>query len=199
MIIDANRLPQNCYATSATKRNLDIAISLPALIVSVPIIVFAAIVILINSPGAPILAQKRVGRHRVNFTCYKLRTMHEGTRSVATHEAPASAVTSVGRFLRKAKLDELPQLWNVLRGDMSLIGPRPCLPTQNELVAAREHLGVFHVRPGISGLAQVNGIDMSQPLRLADVDARYVETATLVGDLRLLVATIWPRAAPPLG
>jgi O-antigen biosynthesis protein WbqP len=99
-------------------------------------------------------------------------------------------VTWLGNYLRRFKLDELPQLFNVLMGDMSLVGPRPCLPSQAELVEARRRLGVFAVRPGITGLAQVNGVDMSNAARLAELDARYVRTQGFGGDLKLIWATL---------
>jgi O-antigen biosynthesis protein WbqP len=120
----------------------------------------------------------------------KFRTMRPGTASVATHLAEASAVTPFGRFLRRTKLDELPQLWNVLKGEMSLVGPRPCLPNQDELIAERQKRGVFEARPGITGLAQVNGIDMSEPARLAEVDERMIRTLTLKDYFRYLVLTL---------
>jgi len=116
--------------------------------------------------------------------------MRLDTASVATHLAEASAVTPFGRFLRRTKLDELPQLWNVLKGEMSLVGPRPCLPNQEELIAERQKRGVFEVPPGITGLAQVNGIDMSEPARLAEVDERMIRTLTLKDYFRYLVLTV---------
>jgi O-antigen biosynthesis protein WbqP len=116
--------------------------------------------------------------------------MYSGTANLPTHQVQASAVTSLGELLRRFKVDELPQLWNVLLGDMSLVGPRPCLPSQTELVEARKRLGVFAVRPGITGLAQVSGVDMSDANRLAEIDAQYVRTQSFVGDLRLVWATL---------
>jgi O-antigen biosynthesis protein WbqP len=116
--------------------------------------------------------------------------MYSGTANLPTHEVKASSVTALGEHLRRFKIDELPQLWNVLAGDMSLVGPRPCLPSQTDLVEARRQLGVFEVRPGITGLAQVNGIDMSDASRLAKIDAQYVRTQSLIGDLRLTIATL---------
>ena len=113
-----------------------------------------------------------------------------GDRQPPDAPGEASAVTSLGELLRRFKIDELPQLWNVLLGDMSLVGPRPCLPSQAELVEARKRLGVFTVRPGITGLAQVSGVDMSDANRLAEIDAQYVRTQSLVGDLRLIWATL---------
>jgi lipopolysaccharide/colanic/teichoic acid biosynthesis glycosyltransferase len=105
--------------------------------------------------------------------------MQPNTASVATHLADASAVTRLGRILRRTKLDELPQLWNVLKGEMSLVGPRPCLLNQTELIAERELRCVFRARPGITGLAQINGIDMSKPKLLAETDAIMLKGLTL--------------------
>jgi lipopolysaccharide/colanic/teichoic acid biosynthesis glycosyltransferase len=125
----------------------------------------------------------------------KFRTMRPGTAHVATHLASADAVTPYGRFLRRSKLDELPQMWNVLTGDMSLVGPRPCLPSQGELIAARERLGVLEARPGITGLAQVRGIDMSTPQLLAQTDAHMLGALTLGAYFRYLVLTALGRGA----
>jgi O-antigen biosynthesis protein WbqP len=128
---------------------------------------------------SPLFRQERVGRHQKPFTLVKFRTMEKDTASVASHLASASAITPFGRFLRRTKLDELPQLWNVLKGDMSLVGPRPCLFNQEELIAEREARGVYQARPGITGLAQVNGIDMSTPRLLAETDAKMLAELTL--------------------
>jgi O-antigen biosynthesis protein WbqP len=102
----------------------------------------------------------------------------------------ASSVTKIGRFLRATKLDEIPQLWNVVRGEMAFVGPRPCLPSQTELVQEREIRGVYGIIPGITGLGQVRGIDMSEPLRLAEIDAEYLQTRSLALDLRLAWQTV---------
>jgi lipopolysaccharide/colanic/teichoic acid biosynthesis glycosyltransferase len=147
--------------------------------------------VLLESRANPIFAQRRVGRHQRGFTCYKLRTMRPDTREAATHEVSQAAVTRVGRFLRRTKLDELPQLWNVLRGEMSLVGPRPCLPSQHELIAKRQELGVYALRPGITGPAQVQGIDMSNPQRLALVDQQYLRQSSVRGDLALILRTLF--------
>jgi O-antigen biosynthesis protein WbqP len=171
------------------KRALDIAFSLVGLVLGAPLLAVAAIAIHRESTGPAFFAQTRVGRNERPFTLYKLRTMYVGTSDVATHQVEASAVTPLGARLRRWKLDELPQLYNVLVGDMSLVGPRPCLPSQVELVAARRRLGVFATRPGVTGLAQVQGVDMSEPQRLASIDAEYVRTRSLLGDIHLLIAT----------
>jgi lipopolysaccharide/colanic/teichoic acid biosynthesis glycosyltransferase len=151
-------------------RTLDIVFALTGLLFGAP--VFAALFLAgYFYTGSPLFRQRRVGLNGRRFELYKFRTMSVGTASVATHLAEASSVTPLGRFLRRTKLDELPQLWNVLKGDMSLVGPRPCLPEQEVLIKARTALGVLAVRPGITGLAQIQGIDMSRPQKLAQTDA----------------------------
>ena len=175
------------------KRLFDICAALLGLVLSLPLVAVAALAIRRESPGPAIFRQKRIGRWAREFTCYKLRTMYAGTADLPTHEAKVSAVTPLGHRLRKWKVDELPQLFNVLLGQMSLVGPRPCLPMQNLLIEARASRGVFAVRPGITGLAQVRGIDMSEPARLAAVDAEYVGSASFVGDLKLVLATVFGR------
>src|SRR5215207_4016585 len=172
------------------KRVLDVVVCAISLLVVWPLLLLVVVAIWIQSPGGAIFAQVRVGKHGHPFTCYKLRTMYLGTASLPTHQVRASAVTALGEYLRRFKIDELPQLWNVLIGDMSLVGPRPCLPSQTELIVARRQLGVFELRPGITGLAQVKGIDMSDPARLAEIDAQYVRTQSMTGDLKLIWATV---------
>jgi lipopolysaccharide/colanic/teichoic acid biosynthesis glycosyltransferase len=120
----------------------------------------------------------------------KFRTMKVGTRSVATHLAKASAITPFGKFLRRTKLDELPQLWNVLKGEMSLVGPRPCLFNQQELIDEREKRGVYTLRPGITGLAQVNEIDMSTPELLAKTDAEMIKNLTIGKYFSYIIQTV---------
>lgn len=172
------------------KRIFDIGLAGIGLLLTFPFVLIACLAIRLSSPGRAIFAQTRVGRNRKPFTCYKLRTMEKGTRIAGTHEVSAASVTSVGKFLRASKLDELPQLWNVLRGDMSLVGPRPCLPVQEELIEERDKRGVLDLAPGITGLAQIEGIDMSEPVRLAERDAEYVRQQSFPGDLKILVSTV---------
>lgn len=140
--------------------------------------------------GSPLFVQERVGRHRKVFRLVKFRTMKIGTASVATHMADASAITPFGQFLRRTKLDELPQLWNVLKGEMSLVGPRPCLFSQTELIEQRDKRGVFGVRPGITGLAQINEIDMSTPELLAKTDEQMVRDLNLGKYFSFIVQTV---------
>src|SRR3954471_13923880 len=158
------------------KRVFDFAACALFLLIFWPILLVIIVAIRLQSPGSAIFRQVRVGKQGRPFTCYKFRTMYSGTANLPTHEVRASSVTALGEHLRRFKIDELPQLWNVLIGDMSLVGPRPCLPSQVELVEARRRLGVLDVRPGITGLAQVNGVDMSDANRLAEIDAQYVRT-----------------------
>jgi len=143
-----------------------------------------------SSPGGAMFVQSRVGKSEKLFRCYKFRTMAHGAPVAGSHEVSGSWVTPIGRRLRSLKLDELPQLFNVLRGDMSLVGPRPCLPNQAEVIAARRARNVFEIRPGITGIAQLASIDMSTPEQLADADRRYIDTRTFLGDLRIIAATL---------
>lgn len=172
------------------KRIFDIVLPAIGLVVAAPLLLLAILLIRLTSPGPAIFRQIRVGLNEKPFTCLKLRTMYRGTEHVPTHEAGASAITPIGRFLRRFKFDELPQLWNVLAGDMSLVGPRPCLPSQTALIAARRRYGLYELRPGITGVAQVAGVDMSDPERLAALDAAYLRDMSLVADIRLILATL---------
>ncbi len=145
--------------------------------------------------GSPIFIQTRVGRNQLPFNLVKIRTMAIGTPSAASHLVDGSAVTRFGSFLRRTKLDELPQLWNVLKGEMSLVGPRPGLFNQEKLTEARERLGVFSVRPGITGLAQIHGIDMSNPNLLAQTDAKMIENMNLKTYFALILQTVKGRGS----
>jgi O-antigen biosynthesis protein WbqP len=171
------------------KRTLDFFISASGLILLMPVMLVIAYFVRRSSPGGALFVQTRVGKAERPFQCYKFRTMASGAPQGGSHEVGASWITPIGRRLRSYKLDELPQLFNVVRGDMSLVGPRPCLPIQADVVAARRKQNVFSIRPGITGPAQLAGIDMSTPDQLADADGRYVQTRTLSGDLRMLAKT----------
>lgn len=169
-------------------RVLDVVLSVLALVVAAPVLLVLWVLGWIDT-RSPLFRQERVGRYQRPFVLVKFRTMRPDTASVATHLAQASAITPLGRFLRKTKLDELPQLWNVLKGEMSLVGPRPCLSSQHELIGEREQRGVFAERPGITGLAQVNGVDMSEPARLAEMDAEMVVNLSLRDYFRFIFLT----------
>lgn len=170
-------------------RLLDIFFALCGLVFGFPVLVILTIIGLFDT-GSPIFRQVRVGRYKKPFTLVKFRTMRKDTASVASHLASASAITPFGGFLRKTKLDELPQLWNVLWGDMSLVGPRPGLFNQEELTAARDKLGIYNARPGITGLAQVNEIDMSTPELLAETDAKMLQSLTLANYFKYIFMTV---------
>lgn len=170
-------------------RSFDITFALIGLIVGLPVLLVLFLIGLADT-GSPIFRQSRVGRYQKPFTLVKFRTMKKETAHVASHLASRDAITPFGHFLRRTKLDELPQLWNVLVGDMSLVGPRPCLFNQDELIAEREQRGVFNVRPGITGLAQVQDIDMSMPKLLAETDARMIQSITLGQYFRLIADTL---------
>lgn len=140
--------------------------------------------------GQPLFVQQRLGRNQQCFAMVKFRTMRLNTQSVATHLADANAITAYGRLLRRTKLDELPQLWNVLKGEMSLVGPRPGLENQTELSQERQSLGVFSARPGITGLAQVSNIDMSTPSLLARTDAEMIRTLSIASYFKFILLTL---------
>ncbi|MFT7267636.1 MAG: O-antigen biosynthesis protein WbqP [Porticoccus sp.] len=170
-------------------RSMDFLLSFSGLMLFSPLLLP---VLFFDSIGSRTLLfkQERIGRNQKPFILVKFRTMLPGTPSIASHLSSASAVTSVGKILRRTKLDELPQLWNVLKGEMSLVGPRPCLTNQNQLIQEREALGVYDIRPGITGLAQIQGIDMSNPQLLAEVDARMLTTLNLKNYFRYVFLTL---------
>lgn len=171
------------------KRFVDLAFALVVVLLVGWLLLIVWIMIRLDSPGPGIFRQERVGRHGKTFTCFKFRTMQQGTKQAGTHELSSASITRLGHFLRKSKIDELPQIINIALNELSLIGPRPCLVSQVELIEARRTLGVFDVKPGISGLAQIQNIDMSEPERLARVDALYVAQQSLPLDLKIILAT----------
>ncbi len=170
-------------------RFVDILLSLAGLVFGAPVLLLIYCAGLFDT-GSPLFFQERVGRHRKPFTLVKFRTMHVDTASVASHLAARSSITRLGALLRKTKLDELPQLWNVLKGEMSLVGPRPGLFNQEQLMHERDIRKVFEARPGITGLAQVSGIDMSTPELLAETDAEMLKQLTLSHYLKFILMTV---------
>ncbi len=172
----------------------DFVFSLLGLVFGFPVLLVLTIVGLFDT-GSPIFRQVRVGRHQQPFTLVKFRTMKVDTASVATHLASSASITPFGHFLRKTKLDELPQLWNVLKGEMSLVGPRPGLFNQEELTAERAKRGVFDVRPGITGLAQVSEIDMSTPALLAETDQKMIQNLTVTDYFKYIFMTVAGKGA----
>jgi lipopolysaccharide/colanic/teichoic acid biosynthesis glycosyltransferase len=170
-------------------RILDFLFAFCGLLFGFPVLIILTIIGYFDT-GSPIFIQERVGRNKKPFNLIKFRTMTVGTASVASHLASSTSITKFGDFLRKTKLDELPQLWNVLRGEMSLVGPRPNLFNQDELINDREVLGVYNVRPGITGLAQVNEIDMSTPKLLAETDLNMIESISLTDYFKYILQTV---------
>ena len=154
-------------------RIFDILFSFFGLLFLSPIILLLLIIGLFDT-RSPLFRQERMGLNQKPFHLLKFRSMHINTKAVATHLVQVSSITKWGSFLRKSKLDELPQLFNVLKGDMSFVGPRPNLFNQTELIEERNKKGVYAIRPGITGLAQINKIDMSTPKLLAETDAQMI-------------------------
>ncbi len=148
------------------------------------------IAVKVTSSGPGLFAQRRVGRHERVFTCYKFRSMKADTAQRGTHEISASDVTRIGAAIRRYKIDEFPQALNIALNQLSLVGPRPCLPSQETLVEERRVRGVFAVKGGITGWAQINGVDMSEPARLARLDAEYIARRTVLLDLRIILRTL---------
>ena len=173
-------------------RFFDCLLASLGLIVGSPLLLLVYIMVLFDT-GSPLFRQERVGRYKKPFVLVKFRTMKVNTISVASHLVCSSSITTLGRFLRKTKLDELPQLWNVLVGDMSLVGPRPNLFNQEELITVRERLGVYNVVPGITGLAQVNNIDMSTPELLASTDSQMIQSLTIRDYFQYILMTATGR------
>jgi O-antigen biosynthesis protein WbqP len=179
-----------CAGEPPTKRVFDLALSLLAALPAAAAVLVCVAAIRLTSPGPGLFRQERVGRHGATFICLKLRTMRVGTAHAPSHVTGARAITPLGRWLRRLKLDELPQLWNVISGHMSLVGPRPSLPTQTEVIEARRRLGVDRLRPGITGVSQVAGIDMSEPQELATMDATYLADISVRRDVAILLQTM---------
>ncbi len=154
-------------------RLFDFTFSLIGLIILSPLIILLWIIGIFEN-GSPIFLQERIGYNQKLFRLIKFRTMRMNTKTAATHLIDNSMITSYGYFLRSTKLDELPQLINVLLGDMSIIGPRPCLSNQKKLIKERKTRGVFKVKPGLTGLAQISGINMKTPTLLAKTDLKMI-------------------------
>lgn len=170
-------------------RLFDVILSTAGITLGAPVFVLLWVLVRFDT-GAPLFRQERVGRNQKPFILFKFRTMRPDTASLATHLVDASAVTKLGLQLRRTKLDELPQLWNVLKGDMSLVGPRPCLFNQQDLIEERASKGVFSARPGITGLAQINGVDMSTPRLLAEADAHMLEGLGVIAYFTYIFKTL---------
>jgi len=170
-------------------RVFDLLFSFFGLLFGFPVLLVIFLIGLFDT-GSPLFVQERVGLGKKRFKLVKFRTMSKDTTSVASHLASSASITKLGGFLRRTKLDELPQLWNVLLGEMSLVGPRPNLLNQEELINARNVLGVYDVRPGITGLAQIKDIDMSTPELLAKTDAEMISTMSVTNYFKYIFLTV---------
>ena len=171
------------------KRTFDLTLALLLVVPATLICAVAAAVIWLDDHANPLFVQTRVGRDEKLFRLFKLRTMRVGTGDRPSHEAGRHQITRIGQLLRRTKLDELPQLWNVLRREMSFVGPRPGLPTQTHLAASRRQHGVHRLLPGITGVSQVRNLDMSTPDLLAESDANYLANWSIKRDVGLLLTT----------
>lgn len=169
-------------------RLLDFLAALFGLLLLWPVLLIVTVMGFFDT-GQPIFVQTRVGKNQKPFKLIKFRTMSLDTKSVASHLANESSITKLGGFLRKTKLDELPQLINVIKGEMSLVGPRPNLFNQEELIEVRERLGIYDVLPGITGLAQIQNIDMSNPSVLAKVDREMIDTLNVRNYFKYIIKT----------
>jgi O-antigen biosynthesis protein WbqP len=169
-------------------RTLDLFIAFFVLLITFPILIIVAIIGYFDT-GSPVFIQQRIGKNKGPFNLIKFRTMSVDTKSVASHLASTASITKFGSFLRKSKIDELPQLINVLKGEMSLVGPRPNLFNQEELISERDSRGVYGALPGITGLAQVNTIDMSTPKLLAETDQEMIKTLSIRNYFKYIIMT----------
>lgn len=172
------------------RRIFDVVAVLTAAPVILPVCLLLMILIRRDSEGGALFVQQRVGRHQQPFRLYKLRTMAHDTGDHPSHHVGIAYVTRIGRFLRRTKLDELPQLWNILKGDMTFVGPRPCLPSQRDVIELRAARDLFDVLPGITGPAQIRNIDMASPSLMVRVEADYFGMATARSDLVIVLRTL---------
>lgn len=174
------------------KRGFDILSSLIAIILFSPILLILAIIVKCTSPGPILFKQRRIGKDNQEFMIYKFRTMRIDTPNVATHllKNAEQYITPIGKFMRKTSLDELPQLFNILKGEMSVVGPRPALYNQYDLIEMRTKANVHIVRPGLTGLAQVSGRDELENEQKVYFDQQYVQKQSFLFDLKLIVLTV---------
>jgi O-antigen biosynthesis protein WbqP len=173
------------------KRAVDLAGALAGLVVLGPLLLILGLAVRLESAGPALHWSRRVGCDNVTFRMPKFRTMRVGAPNVATHllDDADAWITPLGRFLRRTSLDELPQLWSVLKGEMSLVGPRPALFNQDDLVALRTAAGVHRLRPGLTGWAQINGRDELPIARKVELDLEYMKRRSLAFDLQILAQT----------
>jgi O-antigen biosynthesis protein WbqP len=172
------------------KRLLDVILAGTALAVLSPLLLLTVVLIRLEDGGPTLFRQRRSGRDGVDFTLFKFRSMPVGSANVPSAGAGNLRITRVGRIIRRTNIDELPQLLNILRGDMSVVGPRPALPSQEDLLSLRRENGAMRCRPGLTGLAQVKSYDGMPVSEKASLDGRYAARPSLFGDLGIILRTV---------
>lgn len=182
---------------SVFKRLVDLSIAIPALTLLSPVMLLTAVAIRFEDGGAVLFRQVRVGRNSADFCIFKFRSMPVSTPSIPSVDAASLRTTRVGKFIRRTNVDELPQLLNVLRGEMSIVGPRPGLPTQESLMGMRRARGVDRLRPGLTGLAQVNSFDGMTDECKVEWEAEYANRVTFLRDLSIVLRTFGYLLRPP--
>lgn len=196
MVIGPSFIPRSWYARTG-KRQVDILCAALGLIVLMPLLLVISLLILATDPGPVIFRQERVGRRGRPFRFYKFRSMPVGTRNVAKDQLGHVQLTWFGRLLRRSNLDELPQIVNILKGDMSLVGPRPPIAAQEDLISLRRANGALECRPGLTGLAQVNAYNGMPLTEKAFYDGEYAARISLLLDAAIILRTFRYLAKPP--
>lgn len=179
------------------KRFADLIVGLCALVLLSPMILAVAVLIRVFDPGPVLFRQERVGADGRLFLFYKFRSMPVNTENVSSEQLGTVDQTWVGKFIRRANLDELPQLFNIVRGDMSVVGPRPPISSQVDLIEYRRKNGALQCRPGLTGLAQVNSYDGMTAAEKAAFDGRYAENISFLGDVKIVLSTFGYLLKPP--
>jgi len=184
--------------TTIFKRLIDIFASFTMLVLLSPILLIVAFIIKVQDKGSIFFKQERIGINGRPFKIYKFRSMPVNTENVESKEVSKIKITPFGKFIRRTNIDELPQLLNILIGNMSLVGPRPCIPSQKELIELRNKGGVYSCKPGLTGLAQVNSYDNMPNEIKAKYDSEYAKKITFIGDLKIILKTfVYLTKRPP--
>jgi O-antigen biosynthesis protein WbqP len=180
------------------KRLIDIVVSFIAILLLAPLFIIVALIIYVQDGANPLFTQKRVGLFQKEFILMKFRSMPINTANVVSTEVSTLKITTFGKFIRRSNLDEIPQLINILKGDMSLVGPRPSLVTQEDLIQIRKDLNVYSCRPGLTGLAQVNAYDYMPSVKKAFWDGKYANNLTFLTDFKIIMSTfVYLTKKPP--
>lgn len=179
------------------KRFMDIAAATIGLIVLSPLLLFIAVLIIVGDPGPVIFVQKRVGKDGKTFDFYKFRSMPINTPEMSSDAISQIKISPVGRFIRRTNIDELPQLVNIVLGDMSIVGPRPPIPSQTELIELRRTSGAATCRPGLTGLAQVSSFDGMSVAEKSSFDSKYAQSVSFLLDISIIARTFLYVLRPP--